>query len=66
MAISEITIKPVPNNLLLPQDKQTTPITQESDPNSSIDTAEIVSSSDILQAALGPSTILKYKTYQVK
>ena len=66
MAISEITIKPVPNKLLLPQDKQTTPITQESGPNSSIDTAEIVSSNDILQAALGSSTILKYKTYQVK
>ena len=27
---------------------------------------EIISSNDILQAAFRPSTILKYKTYQIK
>ena len=59
MAISEITIKPAPNNLLR-QDKKTTPITPESDP-SSINTVEILSSNDILQAALRASTVLKYK-----
>ena len=46
--------------------KETTPITQESDTSSSIDTVEIVNSNDILQAALRPSTMLKYKTYQKK
>ena len=46
--------------------KETTPITQESDTSSSINTVEIVSSNDILQAALRPSTTLKYKTYQTK
>ena len=45
---------------------EATPITQESDPSSSMNTVEIVSSNDILQAALRPSTILKYKTYQTK
>ena len=43
--------------------KETTPITQKPDASSSIDT---VSSNDILQVALRPSTILKYKTYQTK
>ena len=38
--------------------------TAESDLSSSINTAEILSSNDILQAALRLSTILKYKTYQ--
>ena len=38
--------------------KESTSITQESDPSSSLN--------DILQAALRPSTILKYKTYQTK
>ena len=42
-----------------------TPITQESDPSSSINIVKIVSN-DILQPALGPSTILKYKSYQAK
>ena len=37
--------------------------TQESDASSSINTVEIVSSNDILHAALRPFTILKYKTY---
>ena len=46
--------------------KQTSPITQESDPSNSINTVEIVSSNDILQAALRPSTIRKYKTYKTK
>ena len=46
--------------------KETTPITQESDAGSSINTVEIVSSNNILQAALRLSTILKYKTYQTK
>ena len=46
--------------------KETTPITQESDASTSINTVEIVSSNDILQVALRPSTILKYKTYQTK
>ena len=40
-----------------------TPISQELDLSSSINTVEIVSSNDILQAALRPSTILKHKTY---
>ena len=39
---------------------------QESDPSSSINTVEIISSNGILQAVLIPSTILKYKTYQTK
>ena len=64
MAISKITIKPAPNNLLR-QDKKTTPITPESDP-SSINTVEILSSNDILQAALRASTVLKYKSYLTK
>ena len=46
--------------------KETTPITPESDPSSNINKVEIVNSNDILQAALRPSTILKYKTYQTK
>ena len=44
--------------------KETSPIPQESDLSSSINTVEILSSNDILQAALRLSTILKYKTYQ--
>ena len=48
------------------REKETTPITQESDASSSIITVEIVSSNDILQTALRPSNILKYKTYQTK
>ena len=43
--------------------KESRPITQDSDPNSSINTLEIVSSNDILQAALRPSTTLKHKTH---
>ena len=46
--------------------KETTPITQESDGSSNINTVEIVSSNDILKVTLIPSTILKYKTYQIK
>ena len=46
--------------------KETTPIAQESDPNSSTTTVEIVISNDISQAALRPSTILKCRTYQTK
>ena len=46
--------------------KQTTHITPESDPGSSNNTVERVNSNNILQAALRPSTILKYKTYQTK
>ena len=46
--------------------KESAPITQESDPSSSINTVEMVSSNDIFQAALRPSAILKYKTYQTK
>ena len=46
--------------------KETAPITQESDASSNINTVEIVSSNNILKAALRPSTILKYKTYQTK
>ena len=46
--------------------KESTLITQESDPCISISTVEIVSSNDILQAALRPSTILKDKNYQAK
>ena len=46
--------------------KENTPITQESDPSSSINTLEIASSNDTSQAALRPSTILIYKTYQTK
>ena len=64
MAISEITIKPAPNNLLR-QDKITTPITPESD-LSCINAVEIVSSNDILQAALRASTVLKCKSYLTK
>ena len=44
--------------------RETTPITQEFDPSSSINIVQIVSCNDILQTA--PSTILKYKTYQTK
>ena len=46
--------------------KETMPITKESDTSSNINTAEIVSSNDILKAALRRSTILKYKTFQTK
>ena len=46
--------------------KETTPITPESDPSSSINTVEIVSSNNILQAALRPSTVLKYKPYRTR
>ena len=46
--------------------RETTPITQKSDASSNINTVEIVSSNDILKAALRPSTILKYKTCQTK
>ena len=46
--------------------KEATHITQESDPSSSINTGEMVSSNAILQAALKRSTILKYKTHQSK
>ena len=46
--------------------KETTSIAQESDASSSVNTVEIVSCNDILQAALRPFTILKYKTYQTK
>ena len=46
--------------------KENTPITQESDPSSSINTSEIASSNDTSQAALRPSTILIYKSYQTK
>ena len=46
--------------------RETIPITQELDPNSSIKTVEIVSSNDILQAAFRPSTILKYNSNQTK
>ena len=46
--------------------RESTPITQEFDPSSNINTVKIVNSNDILQAALRPSTILKYKTYQTK
>ena len=46
--------------------KETTSITQEFDDSSSINAVEILSFNDILQAALRPSTILKYKTYQTK
>ena len=42
--------------------KETKPITPESDPSSSINTVEIVSSND---TALRPSIILKYQTYQI-
>ena len=35
--------------------KETTPITQESDANSSVSTVKIANSNDILQAALIPS-----------
>ena len=44
--------------------KKRTPITQESDCSSSIKKVEIVSSNDILQATLSPSTILEYISYQ--
>ena len=46
--------------------KESTPITQESDTSSSINTVEIVSFNDISQAAFSPSTVLKYQTYQIK
>ena len=46
--------------------KETIPITQEFEPNNSFKTAEMVSSNDTLQAALRPSTVLKFKTYQTK
>ena len=69
IAISDIQIKPAPNNLLLPQNKNKLhplhplhPFT--SDPSNSINTVEIVSSNDILQAALRPSTIRKYNIKQ--
>ena len=46
--------------------KQITPITEKSNFSSSINIMEIVSSNDILQTSLRPSTILKHKTYQTK
>ena len=46
--------------------KETTSITQEFEASGSINAVEILSFNDILQAALRPSTILKYKTYQTK
>ena len=45
---------------------ETTPITPESDPSNTINTVEIISSNDILQATLRTHTILKYKTYPTK
>ena len=55
MTISEITIKPAPDSLLLPQDQRKLHPLQESDANSSVSTVEIVNFHDILQAALRPS-----------
>ena len=52
--------------LALTKDKESIPITQKFDPTSSINTAEIVSSNDILQATFRPSTILECKAYQTK
>ena len=46
------------------RDNESTPIRFLSDPSSSINTVEMLNSNDILQAALRPFTILKYKTYQ--
>ena len=69
IAVDEITIKPVLNNLpkkLLPKNKKKLPVTQEFDPINSINTVEIVRSNDILQAALIPFTNFKYNTYQTK
>ena len=69
IAVDEITIKPVLNNVpkkLLPKNKKKLPVTQEFDPISSINTVEIARSNDILQAALRPFTNFKYNTYQTK
>ena len=60
--VSKITITPALKNLLLPKVGEITIVTQELDPNRSINTVEIVSSNNILQAALRPFTVLKYKT----
>ena len=66
MAVSKITIKTAPENLILPQNQEKLhPLHKNcvTDPNSSINTVEKVSSNDILQATLRSSTILKYITH---
>ena len=56
---NQVCTKQPPSNT---RKRETTHFTQESDASSSINT--VVSFNDLLQAALRPSTILKYKTYQ--
>ena len=48
--------------------KQTTSITQESDPSSRFNTVEIVNPNEILQAAIGTTTAYKimYHRYSLK
>ena len=46
--------------------RENTSITHDFNPNSNINRVGIVSSKDILQAAIRPSTILKNKNYQTK
>ena len=65
MSISKITIKHQTLSCYQRQ-RQTTHITQEPDPSSSIITVEIASCNNIFQVALRTSTVLKYKTYQTK
>ena len=65
MSIRKITIKPQTFSCYQRQ-RQTTHITQDPDPSSSINMVEIASCNYIFQVALRTSTVLKYKTYQTK